>query len=279
MKHILLLTSTSCKNNTFVNNLVVMLNENDCSIISNSMAENVVCVTEPEILVAIGKRVHIIVTMFTDIYNTEDPYINTIHSIDRPTHTYHIDTGNSLTPHIFLHNYCNGYFKLNLRPHIEECLPYIQPIKSVQRVYRKSYDIFCLSSENSIYMKICQKLQVDGLNVVIRHKCSLYEYENYIKRSYITLAMNDTSDCYLHIISLRGVCCRKKNMIQFHKDYDSSMMIEYEHDRELYDILKAFSQLKHLLVDMAERSYTHYQLHHTAFNLGKYLLSHMYIDK
>ena len=317
MIHILLLTSTcyECDNVTnMVHKVASVFKLNGCIITSNSSCRHIDNVqTGYDNLVYIGNTVDIIVTLFTTypqgqtcLNVDEEPYLNLIVSINRPSNTYHIDywerswTNKTLgEPHLlreepfnhtFLHDFCNGYFKRELYSDMEECFPFPEPTMScndrVLSTTVKKYDILCSFPQKDTGLRracisVSEMLLNDGYNVLIRDDLSPEEYKKAVRSSFITLDAHGAGQInhrFLEIIALRSVCCRQRYTVEFYNDYDSSMIIEYDNPVDLYAKLKGFLQLKYLLVDMEERAYNHYRTYHMLKSVGTYLLSHMYIE-
>jgi hypothetical protein len=175
------------------------------------------------------------------------------------------------------------YFKREKYPDMISCIPYPEPTfhDTSEYPHPKKYDIFCSFPQKHTGLRreaidVCEKLLLDGYNVLIKDNCSKQEYIDNVKSSYITIDAHGAGQInhrFLEIIALRSVCCRQRYTVEFYKDYDSSMIIEFASSQELYEKLKAFVNSKKLLEVMEERAHNHYNMYHTKKAVGKYLFT------
>jgi hypothetical protein len=189
--------------------------------------------------------------------------------------------------HEWFVNNADVYFKRELYPDLKNLglLPYPEPTfrQPQEKSHNYLYDVFCsfpqqFTGLRKEAIRVCEKLQSEGFNILIKHDCSPQEYIYNVNHSYITIdayGAGQINHRFLELIALRTVVCRQKYTIEYYKDYDSSMVLEYDSADELERVLRVFIGKKELLCMMEENAYRHYLQYHTKMKVGEYLLSHI----
>jgi hypothetical protein len=184
--------------------------------------------------------------------------------------------------HRFLSEYSKHVFKRECYPDLS-FLPFPEPIfdeKINKAVLEKTYDVFCsfpqqFTGLRKECIKVCEQLLSENYNILIKHDCNPDDYDYYVSHSKITVdayGAGQVNHRFLNIIANRSVCCRQKYTINFYKDYDDSMIIEYETAEELFEKLKKYLCDSDLLEKMEMKAYRHYLTYHTSKKVGKYIL-------
>lgn len=302
----LLLTSTvyECDTtNNMVHKLCRMMTENEVQVYTNSRCILATTLNTEEEIVKMGKSVDFIILIFSSFpaspHIYQEPYLKLLFQINRFDKTFHIDyferSWNNKTqgqPHLlreepFVHEElrmnCAKYFKRELYPDLRKCLPFSEPTDwdtESLPPQQKKYDVFCSFPQKQTGMRrecieVSERLKAEGYNVIIRDDCTLDEYKKYVRESWITLdafGAGQVNHRFLQIISQRSVCARQRYTVRFANDYDGSMIIEYDTNKELYHKLIGFLENKEQLVKMEANAYNHFLQYHTHRMAGWWFL-------